>query len=52
MVRKVYTARNGARYIKLSNGQCRFVKGASRQYLNRIRKMRGGHNGPCAMSTK
>jgi len=25
MVRKVYTARNGARYIKLANGQCRFV---------------------------
>ena len=42
MVRKVYTASNGARYIKLANGQCRFVSGASRQYLNRIRKMRGG----------
>ena len=42
MVRKVYTARNGARYIKLANGQCRFVKGASRQYLNRIRRQRGG----------
>ena len=32
MVRKVYTARNGARYIKLANGQCRFIKGASKQY--------------------
>jgi len=42
MVRKVYTARNGAKYIKLANGQCRFVSGASRQYLNKIRKMRGG----------
>ena len=42
MVRKVYTARNGAKYIKLANGQCRFVKGASRQYLNKIRKQRGG----------
>ena len=42
MVRKVYTARNGARYIKLANGQCRFISGASRQYLNRIRNMRGG----------
>jgi hypothetical protein len=39
---KVYTAKNGARYIKLANGQCRFVSGASRTYLNRIRKMRGG----------
>jgi len=45
MVRKVYTARNGARYIKLANGQCRFVSGASRQYLNRIRNMRGGNSG-------
>ena len=44
MVRKVYTARNGARYIKLANGQCRFVSGASRQYLNRIRTMRGGND--------
>ena len=42
MARKVYTARNGARYIKLANGQCRFISGASRQYLNKIRKMRGG----------
>ena len=25
MVRKVYTAKNGARYIKLANGQCRFI---------------------------
>jgi len=49
---KVYTAKNGARYIKLANGQCRFVSGASRTYLNRIRKMRGGHKGPCALSKK
>tara|TARA_B100000700_G_C14642047_1_gene667845 strand:- start:225 stop:662 length:438 start_codon:yes stop_codon:yes gene_type:complete len=39
---KVYTARNGAQYIKLANGQCRFISGASRTYLNKIRKMRGG----------
>ena len=45
MTRKVYTARNGARYIKLANGQCRFISGASRQYLNRIRNMRGGNSG-------
>jgi hypothetical protein len=49
---KVYTARNGARYIKLANGQCRFVSGASRTYLNKIRNMRGGHKGPCALSKK
>ena len=46
MARKVYTARNGARYIKLANGQCRFV---SNQYLNR--NMRGGAGG-CGMGTK
>ena len=23
---KVYTAKNGAKYIKLANGRCRFVK--------------------------
>ena len=34
MVRKVYTARNGARYIKLANGQCRFIS-----------KQRGGNPG-------
>ena len=38
MVRKVYTAKNGAKYIKLANGQCRFIKGASKKYLNKIRK--------------
>ena len=37
---KVYTARNGAKYIKLANGQCRFVKGASKKYMKKIRKMR------------
>jgi hypothetical protein len=42
MVRKVYTARNGARYVKNANGQCRFISGASKSYLNKIRKMRGG----------
>ena len=43
MPRKVYTAKNGARYVKLANGQCRFISGASKRYLNRIRKMRGGN---------
>ena len=36
MVRKVYTARNGARYVKNSKGQCRFISGASKEYLNNI----------------
>ena len=27
MPQKVYTAKNGAKYIKLANGRCRFVKG-------------------------
>ena len=39
---KVYTAKNGARYVKNANGQCRFISGASKSYLNKIRKMRGG----------
>ena len=39
---RVYTAKNGAKYIKLANGQCRFISGASKKYLNKIRKMRGG----------
>ena len=39
---KVYTAKNGARYVKNANGQCRFSSGASKSYLNKIRKMRGG----------
>ena len=43
MVRKVYTAKNGAQYIKLANGQCRFISVASKRYLNKIRKMRGGN---------
>ena len=52
MVRTVYTAKNGARYIKLANGQCRFISGASKSYLNKIRSMKGGHKGPCALSKK
>ena len=27
MPQKVFTAKNGAKYIKLANGRCRFVKG-------------------------
>jgi len=42
MDNNVYTARNGARYIKLANGQCRFVSGASSNYLNQIRPQTGG----------
>ena len=48
---KVYTASNGAQYIKLANGQCRFITGASKSYLNKIRSMKGGAGG-CGMGTK
>ncbi len=27
MPQKVFTAKNGAKYVKLANGRCRFVKG-------------------------
>ena len=27
MPQKVFTAKNGAKYIKLPNGRCKFVKG-------------------------
>ena len=32
---KVYTAKNGAKYIKLANGQCRFVSQKGGRMLNR-----------------
>ena len=41
--KKIYTAKNGAKYVKLSNGQCRFVKGPpnAKAYMAKIRKRRG-----------
>jgi hypothetical protein len=38
--RKVYTAANGAKYVKNSKGQVRFIKGASPSYMRRIRSRR------------
>jgi hypothetical protein len=37
---KTYIAKNGAKYKKLSNGQVRFVSGASKEYLDKIRSKR------------
>ena len=38
---KLYTASNGAKYVKNARGQVRFVSGASKAYLAKIRKKRG-----------
>ena len=46
MVRKVYTAKNGASYIKLANGQCRFISkqqgGTAPGYEIEYRPRKGG----------
>ena len=34
---KTYIAKNGATYIKLPNGKCKFLTGASPEYMNKIR---------------
>jgi hypothetical protein len=39
--KKLYTASNGAKYTKNARGQVRFVSGASKEYLAKIRKKRG-----------
>jgi len=39
--KKVYTAKNGARYTKDARGRVRFISGASPAYLAKIRKKRG-----------
>ena len=31
MPQKVYTAKNGTKYIKLANGRCRFVSGPTKR---------------------
>ena len=38
---KLFTAKNGAKYSKDSRGRVRFVSGASKEYLAKIRKKRG-----------
>ncbi len=40
-LKKVHTAKNGAKYVKNKRGQVRFVTGASRAYMAKLRKMRG-----------
>ena len=40
-LKKVYKAKNGARYVKNKKGQVKFVKGASKKYMAKLRKMRG-----------
>ena len=44
MPQKVYTAKNGAKYIKMANGRCRFVKGPPKQRAQRAgkKKRKGG----------
>ncbi len=39
--KNLYTAKNGAKYTKNARGQVRFVSGASKEYLAKIRKKRG-----------
>ena len=42
MPQKVFTAKNGARYIKLANGRCRFVKGGKVKKKGAGMKLGGG----------
>ena len=39
--KKVYTAKNGATYVKNKRGQVKFVTGASKKYMAKLRKLRG-----------
>jgi hypothetical protein len=40
-LKKVHKAKNGATYVKNKRGQVRFVTGASKKYMAKLRKMRG-----------
>jgi hypothetical protein len=40
-LKKVHKAKNGATYVKNARGQVRFVTGASKKYMAKLRKMRG-----------
>lgn len=42
MPQKVYTAKNGAKYVKLANGRCRFVKGPPKRGGGKKKKKGGG----------
>jgi hypothetical protein len=39
--RRVYKAKNGAKYVKNKKGQVKFISGASKAYMARIRRKRG-----------
>jgi len=39
---KVYVAKNGAKYVKNEKGQVRFISGASKTYMEKIRNKRKG----------
>ena len=41
-LKKTYKAKNGARYVKNAKGQVKFVKGASKRYMAKLRKLRKG----------
>ena len=40
-LKKVYKAKNGATYCKNKRGQVKFLTGASKRYMAKLRKMRG-----------
>ena len=42
MPQKVFTAKNGAKYIKLANGRCKFVKGPAKRKGSKSGKKKGG----------
>jgi len=40
-LKKVWKAKNGATYVKNKRGQVKFVTGASKKYMAKLRKLRG-----------
>ena len=43
-MRKVYKAKNGAKYVKNPNGQAKFITGANSEYMKKIRNARRKKN--------
>ena len=41
MPQKIFVAKNGARYVKLKSGRCRFVSGPKKGHRKRKRKVGG-----------
>ena len=52
MPQKVFTAKNGAKYIKLANGRCRFVKGGKVKKKGAGMKLGGAHKKGAGMYRK